>query len=127
MRRILKSDLDKFYTKRDLVQKLISNVDFSNFDLVVEANQYEIIYSYFYSLSKSENVAKNFTTIIFRISNITGENPLILLEEIKGSNGLSTANALVAYYLNSLKSKTTLYGVSSIPQPNQVVARNAVI
>jgi len=100
---------------------------FYNFDLVVEANQYEIIYSYYYSLSKSENVAKNFTTIIFRISNITGENPLILLEEIKGSNGLSTANALVAYYLNSLKSKTTLYGVSSIPQPNQVVARNAVI
>ena len=36
MKRILKSDLDKFYTKRELVQQLISNVDFSNFDLIVD-------------------------------------------------------------------------------------------
>ena len=36
MKRILKSDLDKFYTKTELVQKLISYIDFSNFDLVVD-------------------------------------------------------------------------------------------
>jgi predicted RNA methylase len=36
MKRILKSDLDKFYTKRELVQQLISNIDFSDFDLVVD-------------------------------------------------------------------------------------------
>ena len=36
MRRILKSDLDKFYTKTDLVKKIITNIDFSNFDLVVD-------------------------------------------------------------------------------------------
>jgi hypothetical protein len=36
MKRILKSDLDKFYTKVDLVKSLISKTNFSEYDLVVD-------------------------------------------------------------------------------------------
>ena len=36
MKRTVKSDLDKFYTKVELVNKLISKIDFSNYDLVVD-------------------------------------------------------------------------------------------
>ncbi len=36
MKRILKSDLDKFYTKVELVNKLIKVIDFSNYELVVD-------------------------------------------------------------------------------------------
>lgn len=36
MKRILKSDLDKFYTKVELVRNLLKNIDFSKYDLVVD-------------------------------------------------------------------------------------------
>lgn len=36
MKRILKSDLDKFYTKNDLAKKLISQAKIQNFDLIID-------------------------------------------------------------------------------------------
>lgn len=99
---------------------------FYNFDLVVDANQYELVRSYFYDVCKSVNVAKNFTTMIFRISSITGEHPMTLLDFIKGTSKVET-NAVMAYYLNSIKSKTTLYGVANTPPPNRTVQRNIVL
>ena len=35
-------------------------------------------------------------------------------------------NTEMAFYLNLLKSKTALYGVSNIPIPNQAVQRNVI-
>ena len=99
---------------------------FYNFDLVVNASQYEIIYTYFYSVNKDKTIASNFTTLLFRISSITGEDVMTLLNDITGKEKLK-ANGLLTYYLNSIKSKTTLYGLSSVPQPNQTVQRNIVV
>ena len=98
---------------------------FYNFDLVVNGNEYDIVYSYFYSLSNSKNIAKNFTSIIFRISNITGENAIKLLESLQGGSNLQSY-ALLIYYYNSIKSKTTLYGISNLPKPNYNVQRNII-
>jgi hypothetical protein len=36
MRRIVKSNLDKFYTKSEVAKRLISNIDFQNYDLAVD-------------------------------------------------------------------------------------------
>lgn len=36
MKRILKSDLDKFYTKEEIAKSLISKIDFSEFDVVID-------------------------------------------------------------------------------------------
>ena len=99
---------------------------FYNFDLVVGADQYEIIYSYFYDLNKSKDIAKNFTAILFRIAKITGEDVIKLLAYLQGSTKLEVSGILI-YYLNSLKSKTTLYGISVEPVPNQPAQRNVVI
>ena len=99
---------------------------FYNFDLVVNGSEYDIVYSYFYEVSNSKTIARNFTSMLFRISNITGENILNLLEYIQGTSKIET-NALMAYYLNSIKSKSTLYGISAAPTPNQLVQRNIVI
>lgn len=99
---------------------------FYNFDLVVNAEQYEIIYSYFYDICGTQNIARNFTTILFRIASITGEDAMKLLSYLTGSTKLEIDNILI-YYLNSLKSKTTLYGINTEPIPNQTVLRNVVI
>lgn len=96
---------------------------FYNLDLVVDANQFELIYSYFYDISKNKNTAINFTSIILRISNITGENALSLLDQLKSTTNFKS-NALLTYYLNSFKSKTTLYGISLVGSPNQLAQRN---
>jgi len=97
-----------------------------NFQVVVDSNHYEIVYSYFVSVTNTVDTAKNFTTMLFRISNITGENPLTLLEYMQGGTKLQVTS-LMAYYLNGLKSKTTLYGISVTPSPNQTIQRNIVI
>jgi hypothetical protein len=47
------------------------------------------------------------------------------LDQIKGTKTMEM-NQIMAYYLNSLKSKTSLYGVAIIPRSNQPVARNIV-
>ncbi len=99
---------------------------FYNFDLVVPADQYDIIFSYFSSVCESSYAAKNLTTILFRISSITNENALVLFEEFYGKTALE-ATALMLYYLNSTKSKTTLYGVGVQPTPNEPVNRNVVM
>lgn len=112
-----RSDLDKTVRVFD---------QFYNFDLRVDANQYDIVYSYFFKLTNSKNIAQNFTTIAFRISNITGENVLNIIQYLQGESKIK-ADGILIYYLNSLKSKTTLYGIGSIPQPNQQVQRNVVI
>ena len=104
----------------------VSLVDqFYNFQVTVDANRYEIVYSYFYSLTKSKSVTQNFTTLLFRISTISDTDVLTILDEFRGKSG-SEVNYMLALYLNSIKSKTTLYGINNPPTPNQVVQRNIV-
>lgn len=116
--------IDAPQSNLDRTVKVFDN--FYNFDMSVNSSEYDIVYSYYYGKTKSETVAKNFAVMIFRISALTGTYSLEILEYVKGSTKLES-NALLAYYLNGLKSKTTLYGVSSNPQPNQNVQRNIVI
>jgi hypothetical protein len=116
--------IDETYSDLDKTVRLFDS--FYDFDMVVNSNQYDLVYSYFFSVSNSKIIARNFTTFIFRISSIIGEDALVLLGYIKGKDSLQT-NALMAYYLNGIKSKTTLYGVSMAPKPNQTVQRNIVV
>lgn len=94
--------------------------------IVINAPEYEIVRSYFKEISNSDNIANNFATLLFRISNTTGIHVLSLLDDIKGKTKLEVT-ASMAYYLNSIKSKVTLYGVAVLPTPNISVQRNIVI
>ena len=100
--------------------------EFYNMTLNVNGADYDIVYSYFKDITGSTNIAKNFTTFLFRVSAISGEHIQVLLDNIKGKNKLEL-NMILAYYLNGIKSKTSLYGVAVDLQPNQSVQRNIVI
>lgn len=94
----------------------------------VDSSQYDLVYSFFYNTSKNKTVAGNFTVILFRIAQETNINITTLLNELRGvGTEKLKVNKTMAYYLNSLKSKTSLYGVAAIPLPNLPVARNVVI
>jgi len=100
---------------------------FYQVDMIVNPNDYDIVHGYFTSVCETKNIAANFTAVLFRIATETGISALVLLNELKGSNNKLEMNKIMAYYLNGLKSKTSLYGVSVIPQPNVPVARNVVL
>lgn len=97
-------------------------------DLLVNASEYDIVHGYFMSVCETKNIADNFTTVLFRISTQTGVSVQILLNELKGKgNNTLELNKQICYWLNGLKSKTSLYGVGVIPQPVVPVARNVVL
>ena len=98
---------------------------FYAYNSVVNCNEYDIVHGYFVSVCTSRKVAGNFTAALFRIAQETQISVLDLLGYIKGTTKLQM-NQIISYYLNSFKSKTSLYGVSTVPQANQPVARNVV-
>ena len=98
---------------------------FYAFNSVVNAVEYDIVYSYFVSVCASKNIAANFTAVLFRIAQETQISVLQLIDQLKGTKKMEM-NQILAYYLNSFKSKTSLYGIAIIPKSNQPVARNIV-
>lgn len=101
---------------------------FYNSDLNIPADQYDIVFSFFKGVCANKIIAENYTVILFFIAKNADISAMFLLENIKGTtkNKLEI-NKIMAYYLNSFKSKTSLYGVGQIPRPNQPVARNVVL
>lgn len=100
---------------------------FYNLNLVVSATEYDVVYSYFKGVSQNTTIAGNFTVVLFRIAQDGNYSVLDLLAIIKGAGNKLQMNKIVCYYLNTFKSKASLYGVSNVPKPNQAVQRNVVL
>lgn len=96
---------------------------FYDFDIAVPAAEFDIINSYFESVFKTKDAALNFTTTLFRISQSTNVPALTLLSQIQ-DNDVIKITAAFAYYLNGLRSPTTLLGVNTTLTPNLYTARN---
>jgi len=101
--------------------------NFYNVKISVNAAEYDVVYSYFKGVSGNTNIAANFAAFLFRIAQDAGVNVLDLLESIKGAGNKLQMNQAICYYLNTFKSKASLYGVGNIPNPNQAVQRNVVL
>lgn len=98
---------------------------FYSVNLVIPGDQYDIVHGYFLSVCTSKNIAANFTAVLFRIAQDTGVSALDLLGQVKGTTKMEM-NQIFAYYLNSFKSKTSLYGIAVVPKSNQPVSRNII-
>lgn len=107
---------------------------FYSVPLTVNAADWDSVYSYFLGVLKGDpesertkQTASQYATTLFRIAQETGTNIQIFMDYFK-TNVLTTIqlNTEMAFYLNLLKSKTALYGVSRVPTPNQAVQRNVL-
>lgn len=99
--------------------------DFYNYDVDVPAQEYDLVYSFFKREMKNTSVAANFTANLFRVASNTGVPVMDLLESLQGSTGMQlTVN--MAYYLNNIRSNSTLLGVNSPTTPNFYAARAVV-
>lgn len=116
------------YTQKESIDNTVKIFDnFYNVNMVVPTNQYDIVRSFFKGVCTDARTAENFTAFLFRIAQEAGLDALSMLEIIKGVNNSIELNQTMAYYLNSFKSKTSLYGVAVVPKPVQPVARNVVL
>jgi|688.fasta_scaffold187062_3 hypothetical protein len=99
---------------------------FYNFELSVPANEYDVLYSFFFRLSGNKDSAQNFAYAVFRIADQQGIPAIVLLDEFVGKTQLDVT-ALIAYYLNEIRSSSTMIGVQSQVTPNYYAARNVQI
>lgn len=99
--------------------------EFYEFAVDVDANEYDVVNSFFRSVFKTASAADSFTSVLFRISDETGILVTTLLEQMADQNEIQITNTL-AYYLNGLRSPTTLLGVNNPVQPNVWAARNVL-
>lgn len=100
--------------------------DFYQRELVIDQNQYDVVYSFFKKIFASEEQAGNFTLSVFQINEDSGIPVDTLLQELSTQNQIQIT-ATLAYYLNNQRSNTTLLGITTIPTPNQYTARNILI
>ena len=98
--------------------------DFFGFSINVEANDYDAVFSYFKSIYTDPVAAGNFTVTLFRIANEQNIIVLTLLKQMQTSSTSAELDKTIAYYLNSLRSNSTLVGVSEPTQPNYYASRN---
>jgi len=100
--------------------------EFYKRELVIDGNQYDVVYSFFSKICTDEFAAKNFTLSVFQISEDTGESVENILSQLSNQNTIQIT-ATLAYYLNNNRSNTTLLGITNTATPNQYVARNILI
>lgn len=99
---------------------------FYDYDVNIPAEEYDVVHTYFLSVMTTRQAAGNFTVSLFRVAQDTGINPLTLVKEFQGLNGVSLSASL-AYYLNSIRSRATLLGVGTPVTPNFYQARNVLV
>ena len=96
---------------------------FYNYSANVPAQEYDVVYSYFKSVFKTNLAAENFTSALFRVAEQNNLNVMDMLQGFQGQNSVEITVTL-AYYLNSVRSPATLLGVLEPTTPNYYTARN---
>lgn len=99
--------------------------EFYEFGIDVPVDEYDTVNSFFLSVFQDRQAADNFTVTLFRISEQSKTPVLDLLTEIQGQ-GQIELTATLAYYLNGLRSGSTLLGINAAVTPNFYTARNVL-
>lgn len=100
---------------------------FYDYDVNVPAAEYDVVYSYFLKEMGTKQAAGNFTVSLFRVAEETKIPALTLLKQFEGTIGEDlNLNVSLAYYLNLIRSRATLLGVSRPVTPNAYAARNVI-
>lgn len=117
-----------FVTRSNPLDKTIQIFDeFYATNLVINAIDYDVVLAFFKESTNTIDIAENFTAVFFRIAQEAGISPMELLELIKtNARDKISLSKVFCYYLNTFKSKSSMYGVAVVPKPVQPVARNVV-
>lgn len=100
--------------------------EFYKYEATIPANEYDVVASFMRSIFEDAAAADSFTVSLFRIAEESKTPVLTLLQELQGKSKLEVT-LTTAYYLNGLRSLTTLLGVRQQPQPYFFTARNIIV
>jgi hypothetical protein len=98
---------------------------FYSYEQYVSAEEYDVVYSYLKSVFTTDAAAGNFAVALFRIADQTNTPVLTILQSIEGQDSLTLTQTL-CYYLNSMRSGSTLLGYGAPVTPNYYTARNVL-
>jgi len=113
--------VNAFNTKTDLTVQIFDR--FYGYEQHVPVDAYDAVLSYFNSVFGSAEAAGNFTVSVFRVAQETSIPVMDLLQQFQGQSAPEVTLTL-AYYLNGLRSRSTLLGLNVPTQPNYYVSRN---
>lgn len=99
---------------------------FYDFGIDVPVGQFDVVNSFFESIFNDSVAAKNFTTALFRVADQTKTPVLTLLAEMQDQDQITVTSSL-AYYLNGIRSPSTLLGIQAAVAPNVWAARNVLL
>ena len=106
--------------------------EFYKYNINVNENEYDVVYAFFKTVFAEELAAKNFTMSLFYVADQTKTSVLDLLADMQSQISSSSGQPQIyvqttmAYYLNNLRSNSTLLGVSAPVVPNYYAARNVL-
>lgn len=115
------ASVNAYNTKIDQTVQIFDR--FYGFQQHVPVDEYDAVLSYFKSVFGSAEAAGNFTVSVFRVSNATKIPVMNLLQQFQGQSAPQITLTL-AYYLNGIRSRSTLLGLNVPRQPNFYVAHN---
>lgn len=117
-----------FTISQDSTDKTVRIFDnFYTTNLIVNGGEYDVVYSFFRGVTDSAKIAGNYTALLFRIAQEGNYNIMSLMDLLKGVDNKLQLNQVMAYYLNTFKSKSSMYGIGILPKPNEAVQRNVVL
>jgi hypothetical protein len=96
---------------------------FYSYEANVPVDEYDAVYSYFRSVFGTAEAAGNFTVTAFRVAKDSQIPIMDFLVQLQGQSQ-PELTLTFAYYLNNLRSSSTLLGLNQATQPNFYVARN---
>jgi len=107
--------------KTDLTVQIFDR--FYGYEQTVAVDEYDAVRSYFLSVFGTAEAAGNFTVALFRVAQQSTTPVMTLLQQMQGQSG-PQITATLAYYLNGIRSATTLLGINVPTQPNYYIAHN---
>ena len=89
------------------------------------SGEYDVVYSFFLKTLDDPTIASVFAMYTFKISRYSRTPVLSIMDTLKNQDKI-TMTAIIAYYLNSLRSKHVLFGIENVVTPNYHAARNVI-
>jgi len=98
---------------------------FYKYDANIPAQEYDAVVSYFKSVFTTADAAENMTTSLFRVADATNTSAIALLQTFQqNASSAPEVTIMMAYYLNLVRSPSTLLGILAPTTPNYYTARN---
>lgn len=110
-------------TNVDLTVRIFD--EFYNYEQFVAVEEYDVVYSFLRSVFTTDQAAGNFTVALFRIAAETATPVLSVLATLENQGQIQLTQTL-AYYLNTMRSGSTLLGFGASVTPNYYTARNVL-